>query len=91
MKPDPKQDRTLDHSEPPQVDPENPSAAWVDIFQEFGFPAYPVRVEDDMVCIMAPAEDCPRLLEDEIRKPLIKHGKALGYRFITLDIGHFSD
>ncbi len=68
---------------------DNPSADWVDIFRELGFPAYPVRVEGDMVCIMAPAADCRRLLEETSRTPLIQHGKALGYRFITLDIGHF--
>ena len=67
---------------------DDPSAAWVEIFRELGFPAYPVRVDGDMVCIMAPAADCPRLLEETIREPLIQHGKALGYRFITLDIGH---
>ena len=72
-----------------KADQDDPSAAWVEIFRELGFPTYPVRVEGDMVCIMAPAADCPRLLEEAIREPLIKHGKALGYRFITLDIGHF--
>ncbi len=84
-------DQNPDRSQSLQADQNDPSAAWVEIFQELGFPAYPVRVDDDMVCIMAPAADCPRLLEDTIREPLIKHGKALGYRFITLDIGHFVD
>mgnify|MGYP001178495227 FL=1 len=70
---------------------DGPAAAWVSIFRDLGFPAYPVRVEDETVCIMAPAEDCERLLEEDIREQLIAHGKALGYRFITLDIGHFVD
>ena len=84
-------DQNPDRSQSLHADQNDPSAAWVEIFQELGFPAYPVRVDGDMVCIMAPAADCPRLLEDTIREPLIKHGKALGYRFITLDIGHFVD
>ncbi len=76
----------------PADDPaDDPSAAWVSIFLDLGFPAYPVRVEDETVCIMAPAEDCQHLLEEDIRERLIAHGKALGYRFITLDIGHFAD
>ena len=77
---------------PDQHNPaDDPSAAWVSIFLDLGFPAYPVRVEDETVCIMAPAEDCQHLLEKDIREVLIAHGKALGYRFITLDIGHFVD
>ncbi len=68
---------------------DGPSAAWAGIFRELGFPAYPIRVEGDMVCILAPAADCPRLLEETTRESLVRHGKALGYRFITLDIGHF--
>lgn len=82
-------DQYPDPIPPRKTTQDDPSAAWVEIFRELGFPAYPVRVEGDMVCIMAPAADCPRLLEEAIREPLIQHGKALGYRFITLDIGHF--
>lgn len=69
----------------------DPSTPWVEIFRKLGLPAYPVRVEGDMVSILAPAEDCRRLLKDEMREPLIRHGKALGYRFITLDLSHFAD
>ncbi len=82
-------DQNTDPTQTLKVDQGDPSAAWVEIFRELGFPAYPVRVEGNMVCIMAPAADCPRLLAETVREPLIKHGKALGYRFITLDIGHF--
>ena len=67
----------------------DPSDAWVAIFQSLGLPAYRVRVEakDKMVCIQAPPEDFPRLLAPAIRPVLVKHGKLLGYRFVTLDIG----
>lgn len=66
----------------------DPSDAWVDIFQSLGLPTYRVRVEakDKMVCIQAPPEDFPRLLAPDIRPILVKHGKSLGYRFVTLDM-----
>jgi hypothetical protein len=67
----------------------DPSDAWVEIFQSLGLPTYRVRVEgkDKMVCIQAPLEDFPRLLAPAIRPILVKHGKSLGYRFVTLDMG----
>jgi hypothetical protein len=66
----------------------DPSVAWVEIFQSLGLRAYPVRVEtkDNMVCIQAPPEDFPRLLDPAVRPILVKHGKSLGYRFVTLDM-----
>lgn len=76
---------------PPAVEPGDPSAAWVAVFRGLGLPAYPVEADDGTVRIVAPAEDCARLLEDEIREPLIRHGKALGYRFVTLDLTHLAD
>jgi hypothetical protein len=39
-----------------------------------------------MVCIQAPPEDFARLLDPAVRPVLIKHGKALGYLFVTLDM-----
>ena len=66
----------------------DPSEAWVAIFQSLGLPIYRVRVEakDKMVCIQAPPEDFPRLLDPAVRPVLVKHGKSLGYRFVTLDM-----
>jgi len=46
-----------------------------------------VRVEGRIACIEAPPEDFARLLDREIRTALVKHGKSLGYLFITLDMG----
>lgn len=65
----------------------DPSASWAPVFQALGLPPYRVRVEEGMVCIEAPAEDLARLLAPEIRTVLVTHGKALGYRFVTLDLG----
>jgi hypothetical protein len=67
----------------------DPSAAWVEVFQSLGLPAYRIRVEakDKMACIQAPHEDFARLLDPAIRPVLVKHGKSLGYRFVTLDLG----
>lgn len=76
---------------PPAVEPGDPSAAWASVFRGLGLPAYSVKADDDTVRIVAPAEDCARLLEDEIREPLIRHGKSLGYRFVTLDLTHLAD
>ena len=70
--------------------PQDTSSEWAPVFHSLGLPAYQIRVEDDTVSIVAPAPDCPKLLSPEIRQPLAKHGKSLGYRFITLDIGHLS-
>jgi hypothetical protein len=64
----------------------DPSAAWVPVFQALGLPLYRVRVEDRMVCIQAPPEDFARLLDPAVRPLLVKHGKALGYLFVTLDM-----
>jgi PP-loop superfamily ATP-utilizing enzyme len=71
------------------LDPTDPSAAWIEVFQSLGLPAYRVRVEtkDKMACIQAPREDFARLLDPAIRPILVKHGKSLGYRFVTLDLG----
>ena len=76
---------------PPAVEPGDPSAAWAAVFRRLGLPVYSVEADDDTVRIVAPAEDCARLLEDEIREPLIRHGKSLGYRFVTLDLTHLTD
>jgi hypothetical protein len=40
-----------------------------------------------MACIEAPPEDFARLLDPGVRTVLVKHGKALGYLFVTLDMG----
>ncbi|NOT56025.1 MAG: hypothetical protein HOP18_15610 [Deltaproteobacteria bacterium] len=66
----------------------DPSDAWIEIFHSLRLPAYRVRVEakDKMVCIQVPPEDFPRLLDPAIRSVLVKHGKSLGYRFVTLDM-----
>lgn len=86
--------RTLPSMKPerlPTFESSDPSAAWAAVFRGLGLPAYPVEADDDTVRIVAPAEDCARLLEDAIREHLIRHGKALGYRFVTLDLTHLAD
>jgi hypothetical protein len=65
----------------------DPSAAWVPVFQALGLPLYRVRVEGRIACIEAPPEDFARLLDRAVRTVLVKHGKALGYLFVTLDMG----
>jgi len=65
----------------------DPSTAWMPVFQSLGLPAYRVRVEGRIACIAAPREDFARLLNPVVRSVLLKHGKALGYLFVTLDMG----
>jgi hypothetical protein len=65
----------------------DPSTAWVPVFTSLGLPAYRVRVEGRIACIIAPHEDFARLLDPTVRSVLVKHGKALGYLFVTLDMG----
>jgi len=65
----------------------DPSAAWASVFQLLGLPSYRVRVEGRIACIEAPREDFARLLDPAVRPVLLKHGKTLGYLFVTLDMG----
>lgn len=67
---------------------EDPSAVWVSIFQSLGLPLYQVRVEDRIALIQAPPEDFARLLVPEVREKLLRHGKSLGYLFVTLDMNY---
>ncbi|MGE0826078.1 MAG: hypothetical protein AB7G75_06840 [Candidatus Binatia bacterium] len=71
----------------PPFDVSDPSAAWAELFRTLGLPAYRVRVEekDKTVCIQAPAKDFDRLVHPDVRPVLVKHGKSLGYRFITVE------
>jgi len=71
----------------PLVPEMDPSVAWAPVFQSLGLPSYRVRVEDKIVCIEAPPEDFSRLLDPAVRPVLVAHGKALGYLFVTLDMG----
>lgn len=73
-------------SDRPATDPD-PSAAWISVFRSLGLPPYQVRIEDKMACIEAPPEDRPHLLAPTTRSALVAHGKSLGYRFVTLDLG----
>jgi hypothetical protein len=66
--------------------PEDPSAAWAPLFQSLGLPCYRVHVEDRTALIQAPPEDFARLLIPEVREILLRHGKSLGYLFVTLDM-----
>jgi hypothetical protein len=73
---------------PPALSPEaDPSAAWAPVFRSLGLPPYRVRVEGRIACIAAPPEDFARLLDPAVRSVLLTHGKALGYLFVTLDMG----
>ncbi len=65
----------------------DPSAAWIPVFQSLGLPSYRVRSEGRIACIEAPPEDFARLLDRAVRTVLVKHGKSLGYLFVTLDMG----
>ena len=66
--------------------PKNPSAAWASLFQSLGLPLYQVQVKDRIAIIQAPSEDFARLLVPEMREILLRHGKSLGYLFVTLDM-----
>ncbi|HKA54612.1 MAG TPA: hypothetical protein VKJ47_13215 [Candidatus Binatia bacterium] len=74
--------------DPVPLSPEaDPSAAWAPVFRSLGLPSYRVRVEGRIACIAAPPEDFVRLLDPVVRPVLLAHGKALGYLFVTLDMG----
>jgi len=66
--------------------PEDPSAAWAPLFHALGLPCYRVQVEDRTALIQAPPEDFARLLTPEMREAFLRHGKSLGYLFVTLDM-----
>ena len=74
--------------DPVPLSPEaDSSAAWAPVFRSLGLPSYRVRVEGRIACIAAPPEDFARLLDPAVRSVLLAHGKALGYLFVTLDLG----
>jgi uncharacterized protein len=55
-----------------------------------GFPVCRVRYHrGDLARVEVPAEQLPRLLEDDLRQPLIDQLTQLGFKFVTLDLMGF--
>lgn len=60
------------------------------LLKELGFPVVRVRChQDDLARIEVPIDQIPRLVEPEVRKRLSGRLRALGFRFVTLDIEGF--
>jgi uncharacterized protein len=60
-----------------------------DVLRSFGFREFRVRHHGETARIEIPETDIPRFLDQEIRIPVTRHLRALGYRFVTLDLEGF--
>ena len=56
---------------------------------ELGLRQLRVRVHGDLARIEVPPEDFPRLMGEEIPEKLDRELRALGFRFVTLDLGGY--
>lgn len=54
-----------------------------------GFHQMRVRVHGELARIEVPAEDIERLARPEFRKVLTEHFEALGFRYVSLDLGGY--
>jgi uncharacterized protein len=59
------------------------------LLKELGFRQCRVRVHDDVVRIEVEPADLPRLAEPGVRDRVVEGLKALGYRYVTLDLEGF--
>jgi uncharacterized protein len=57
--------------------------------RSLGFAQLRVRHHEDVARIEVPAADIPRLLEPGIREAVVGALRALGYRYVTLDLEGF--
>lgn len=57
--------------------------------RELGFPVVRVRHHDTVARIEVPADEFSRLLESDMRAAVIRHVKAAGFTFVSLDVQGF--
>jgi uncharacterized protein len=60
-----------------------------EVLRSLGFRDLRLRHHGDVARIEVPLAECTRVLEPEIRTRLVEGLKALGYRYITLDLEGF--
>lgn len=56
---------------------------------DLGFREERVRLHGDLARIEVPPADIPRLVSDSVRESLYERMKALGFRFVTIDMGGY--
>jgi len=56
------------------------------LIRDLGFEQVRVRVHNDIARIELPPSDIPRFLDEELRSGIVTGLKALGYRYVTLDL-----
>lgn len=59
------------------------------VLKSFGFREFRVRHHGETARIEIREADMPRFADPEIRTPITRHLRALGYRFVTLDLEGF--
>lgn len=57
-----------------------------DFLHARGFRQFRVRVHQDIARIELPPDEIPRMTEPELRQQTIEQFRALGYRYVTLDL-----
>jgi uncharacterized protein len=59
------------------------------VLHELGFAQCRVRVHDDLVRVEVDLDDVPRFAQPEVRQRVVSELKALGYRYVTVDLEGF--
>jgi len=60
-----------------------------DCLYELGFRQFRVRYHDEIARIEVPLEDLPRMLDPTVRERIHSRLRALGFRYVTVDLGGF--
>jgi uncharacterized protein len=60
-----------------------------EVVRSFGFRELRVRHHGDVARVEIPTAELPRLLDPAVREPLVAGIKALGYRFVSVDLEGF--
>jgi len=64
-------------------------AAAEEVVAGLGFSQYRVRFHGELARIEVPAEELPRLVDEEIRQRLLDGVRAAGFRFVTVDLSGY--
>jgi uncharacterized protein len=59
------------------------------VVADLGFAQYRVRFHGDLARIEIPAEEIPRLADDELRERLLDGVRNAGFRFVTVDLAGY--
>ncbi len=79
----------IPYNSPVTVKKLNQIEAAEQLLRERGFREFRVRHHERVARIEVPPQDMPRLLESELRDAIVAEFRALGFLFVSLDLGGF--